>query len=347
LQLPVILILTITASIITTIYLSFLLLRVYLRKRLTPILFNLLVAISFLVVLISELLDYYINVYVTVMDLKLNVLDFLLTNFLVLGLFFWYLSIRLSETTNLGFDSIIFSIIAGMSIAGEIMEKSKFSVSFNSIVEVLGLFMFLYGAVTYILKSYKLAETESQRRRLLIYISGYIILLAGGIVSLSLDIDVWLFGYAVGYFIIVYMISKYPEFFIMSYIKPYRLLILLRDGTPIYLSDITPKASELKDITIMSSAISGISSLIGELLGSGKELKGIDHGDKKILVEPYKNIVGYLIADGESMIIRQGLRRIVREFHKRYSEILKEATLITENKFKEFSTFVKDIFAAF
>ncbi|MEX2690358.1 MAG: hypothetical protein Q6351_008565, partial [Candidatus Njordarchaeum guaymaensis] len=84
-QLPVILILTITASIITTIYSSFLLLRVYLRKRLTPILFNLLVAISFLVVLISELLDYYINVYVTVMDLKLNVLDFLLTNFLVLG----------------------------------------------------------------------------------------------------------------------------------------------------------------------------------------------------------------------------------------------------------------------
>lgn len=76
------------------------------------------------------------------------------------------------------------------------------------------------------------------------------------------------------------------------------------------------------DPNLVSMAISGVNTIMGEISGSSKPIKAIDQGDKQILFESGKHITALLLVDEYSIIVSKMLKRLVSEFETNYGSAL-------------------------
>ncbi len=82
----------------------------------------------------------------------------------------------------------------------------------------------------------------------------------------------------------------------------------------------------LIDVDLITSALSAVGSLIKESVHSEKKLKSIDHEDVKILVEYGTYVNSAIIADKETMDVRDRLGQFLSVFEKNYHEYVSHWT---------------------
>jgi hypothetical protein len=87
----------------------------------------------------------------------------------------------------------------------------------------------------------------------------------------------------------------------------------------------------------MGSALSGILSLMQDMLASKKELERIDHGDVKIIIEHGVLTTFILVATLETPSLRQSLRNLCMEFEANYrNQLVEDTSLVSSYEdFKE------------
>jgi len=84
--------------------------------------------------------------------------------------------------------------------------------------------------------------------------------------------------------------------------------------------------STSEDTLLVASLINAVTSFALTALSSKSELKIIDHGDKKILLEYSPNLIGVIIADRNSQELRNKLRKILSYVETNYRRELVEWT---------------------
>jgi hypothetical protein len=99
------------------------------------------------------------------------------------------------------------------------------------------------------------------------------------------------------------------------------------------------------DSNLFSGGITGISSILQEMIDSKQKLKIIDHEDKKLLFEYSENFFTVLIVKENLKILRNKLKTLTEDIHKVYHEtisewsgnveILKPMETLIKNQFSE------------
>jgi len=79
-------------------------------------------------------------------------------------------------------------------------------------------------------------------------------------------------------------------------------------------------------IEIYSSAINAVSHMTNEVLHQQGKLKRFIVDGYAVLFEPYKEIIGALICDGNSIEMHQKLHESTRKFHDKYQYVIKIET---------------------
>ncbi|TFF85781.1 MAG: MFS transporter [Promethearchaeota archaeon] len=118
------------------------------------------------------------------------------------------------------------------------------------------------------------------------------------------------------------MITKEPiDISLSREVKVMGVFLTSPDGRVLVESNFTPIKI---DSTLAMSALSGVSNLITETLKTKKHLKTIDYEEAKIIIEYGQYSNAYLIADKETLEIREKLKQFLSTMEKRYGRELAE-----------------------
>jgi hypothetical protein len=82
------------------------------------------------------------------------------------------------------------------------------------------------------------------------------------------------------------------------------------------------KDAQTRDTTLLAGGFSGVIILLKELTKSEQQIKVVDQGDIKVLIEYGKHIIAMLYSTHELKILRDKLRKLVVEVEELYAEIL-------------------------
>jgi len=284
-------------------------------------------------------------------DKQLWMSNILLAIFIVSGYLAWYFAITFSMYETPPRRSLIVVFLAGAALIGEFM-KEDWSRPIPLGIEVLAFSILILEIVLYARRVLGLSYQKQERgRTLIMYFLGFLIWIIAGPIGIIADsipnapdwfATVWVFPYTIGLLMVAYTVALNPTLLFVSEILPLDYLILDQEGVLVFTHRFSDYEGSV-DAELMGSAISGVLTLIKEMLPAGKAIHGVDHGDVKILVEHGQMTTHLLIASRETPSLRQTLRNMVLEFEANYRESLTgEPGLVTS--YEKFSDRVQEVF---
>ncbi|MDF1540421.1 MAG: hypothetical protein P1Q69_16115 [Candidatus Thorarchaeota archaeon] len=275
----------------------------------------------------------------------------LLLAFLVVGGFlFWYFAIMYSQMDSLPRSALFLTFIAGGALLGEIV-KSSWSEQIPLIAEAIAAAVLIFEIVKYARVVRRVTEDPLERRRVNMYFLGFLLwiialpigIIVGGISSeLSFVSNLWPVPYTLGLLLVAYTVALNPRLLFISEARPLDFLILDKNGTLVLTHRFNYYEGSI-DSELMGSAISGVISLMKEMLASGQELARIDHGDVKVLLEVGIRSTCLLVVSRETARFRQSLRNAMLEFEADYRyELENQGTFVSA--FTPFKTRLEEMF---
>ncbi len=97
------------------------------------------------------------------------------------------------------------------------------------------------------------------------------------------------------------------------------LYIIYEDGTPIYFYVAN---NMILDPTLVSGALTGISTLIKEITQTGTGVKKIDYGDGEIILEKGKKITIAAFTSSPTQEMRNRITKFIKTFEESYGDVL-------------------------
>ncbi len=259
-----------------------------------------------------------------------------------LGVMLWYLAVTYSKQTTLDIRHYLLFILIGASIMFPylkytIIEKIMY------VFEVLALLLALSEISYYIIRMIRITKLSKPEevKSLYMFMGGTILFFLSGAWGLGSNLIhlpylvrfSWLILNALGVLLVAFAISKNYRVLYISSARPLTLIILKSDSTTIYTHEFEKVSSELDPI-LVSGAISGIISLLSEIMHTKTGLNRIDYEENKILLEYGESIIGILITFEESLVLRHNLRRLIKNIETEYkSEIESDklSSVFTQN----------------
>ncbi len=129
------------------------------------------------------------------------------------------------------------------------------------------------------------------------------------------------------------------------YLKLNRLMAISRESSIVLFSydfQVSPTKAETEEV-LASGALSGIQTLLGEILHSKEGINEIDHGDKTIYFQHGEVCTFVLFTQGKATEFNERLIAFKREFEKTFGQAAKDFKGYVET-FNPASALVKNIF---
>ncbi|TXT55315.1 MAG: membrane protein of unknown function [Candidatus Thorarchaeota archaeon] len=342
------------ASTVVSTLAMIMIVRSWWRNRLLPTLLYSIAIACFTGMMVDLLLDFTYEPF-TRWALEFDshriwVSNLLLSFFIVGGFLFWYFAIMYSQYETPPRRALFITFIAGGALIGEI-ESMDWSTLIPLLIEAIAFGVLIYEIVRYALRVTRHADMGDQKFQIRVYFIGFLVWISAGPLGVILanipgspDIlgEIWPIPYGIGMLLIAISVAKNPKLLYISEAKPLDFLVLNKDGN-LLLAHRFSDYDKAIDQELMGSAMSGILSLMKEMLASAKDLHGIDHGDVKILVETGNLSTVLLIVNRETASFRQGLRNALLELEANYRQELKADAALLQ-PFEPFRQRIKEIF---
>ncbi len=277
--------------------------------------------------------------------------NILLAFLIVGGFLFWFLAIMYSQydtpPTKL---TILVSFIAGGALLGELV-KGEWSMLVPLIWELVAFAILIIVIIQYSWRILKVTEDPEIRRVVILYFSGFLLWIASGPIAItgsalpgvpSWIADSWTTPYSLGLLLVSYTVARKPKLLFISEAYPLDFMVLDNQGMLVFSHRFVDYPGSL-DAELVGSAISGVISLMKEMLASGETLERVDHGDVKILVEHGVNITSILIVTKATTRFRQSLLSATMEFEATYRDQISSDTAMVTT-FKAFASRAEEIF---
>ncbi|MHA1636783.1 MAG: hypothetical protein ACTSUB_02105, partial [Candidatus Thorarchaeota archaeon] len=255
------------------------------------------------------------------------ILDFMIVG----GFLFWYFAIQYSQRESLPASSMFLGFVAGGAFTSGIIGETLGN-EVSIFYMALGFGMLILEIILYARRV--LATTEPHlRHHIRFYFIGFIVFLLAGPIGLiftgTIIGDLYSIPYGVGLVMIAYSIAIDYRILFISEARSLDILILDKEGSLIF-NHRFHEYDKSVDSELMGTAISGVITLMKEILASGEKLHGVDHGDTNILVESGPLTTALLIVTKETSRFRQSLRQAITEFELNYREdILARTALVS------------------
>lgn len=334
------------ASVVITIIALTVIIRSWLKTRNFPAILYTVTIVCFSGMVLDLLLDQtYMPFRQAMIEINGQVLwisNVLLAIFIVGGYLAWYFAIIVSEYETPPKRSMLAVFLAGGSLVGALL-KSGWSELFVLILQVIAFGILIAEIIRYGIVVLRSRISPIERRPIQIYFIGFVTWIIAGPIGIiggsipglgSIGRTLWVFPYGIGLLIVVYAVAKNPLMLTISETLAYDYLILDKDGVLILAKRVTPRPNAI-DLELLGSAMSGVISLMREMIGSGEDLNGVNHGNVRILVEHGLMTTHLLVASQETPAFRQILRNLVVEFETNYREQLLDdsSTVVTFEPF--------------
>ncbi|MEM2143175.1 MAG: hypothetical protein QXS20_09900 [Candidatus Thorarchaeota archaeon] len=315
--------------------------RSWYRSRLLPALLYSIAVTCFFAMAVDLILD---QTFMPFRDWRLEISDktiwmsnLLLSVFVVGGFLCWYFAIIYSQFDTAPVRSYVVTALAGAALMGELMEES-WSAPTVSALEAVAFAILIVEILVYGRTVLGSELTSVQRRYARLYFLGFLVWIVAGPLGVVLESveglewlsGTWVLPYSLGLFLVSVAVASDPRLLSISAARPYDMIVLDQQGVLIFLHRFREQASGL-DPELVGSAMSGILSLMKELLASSKQLHRIDHGDAKILVETGPLTTFLLVVNKETVRFRQILRQLQLEFESNFREsLISGAPMVSE-----------------
>ncbi|MHA1756105.1 MAG: roadblock/LC7 domain-containing protein [Promethearchaeota archaeon] len=128
-----------------------------------------------------------------------------------------------------------------------------------------------------------------------------------------------------------------------------KLYIIDNSGIPLYNYSFTENnQNEEDDSVLISGGVIGLITILKEITHGNKEIKKIDHGDRKVIFKKTSmgNIIFVLIVKEEYLIFHKMLNDLVNHFEKEYKNLIEDIeknNFIQEN-WQNLGSLIKNIF---
>ncbi len=305
--------------------------------------------VSLILLLVSVILNIMdrleVIMLIDVLGHSINLNDMLFTEFLLASLLAWSLSIHFMDYEGFTVSSIAVVAIISMAAIGELFEQHRFEMMINIFVEILGLLLFAYLIIRHFIRSMWGLRVKELRKFLAMYVAGFIFLIIMGIVSLGAQIigppleymlqDSWLLGLSTSIFLSGIMLVKYPHLLLVNISRPKKLIIATELGIPLVDVNFVMERDREIDPAFVSSALTGVSSIIKEITGKEIPLNSISIGDYIIMVSKVGKVVGYLFVERSSFLLREILDRIVENINKEYGDLFAGDIVVVDKETQE------------
>lgn len=311
------------------------------------------VAISFIIMLSSELLSYYYELTIMFFDLSIDVLDFFLVSSLILAIMLWTIAIIFLKGEHYSVEALLMSLVAGFTIAGELYEKMRAITYINAAVEFFGLLIFSAIITKHFVRVLRTQIRHTYKKAIKIYVLGFIIMVIGGLLTVISDFfhntpfyrildQAWIVEFPTGFALISIITALYPCVIVSTHSKIYRFLIVSPGGVTLYSYDF---GSGMKTINaqLVGGAMAGISALTKEIIGKDLNLRTFDYQEFYILVEFGSYVAAFMFVERPTKIWRDMLSRALRKFEEKYGKEIADSIIISE--FKDFDNELKEIFS--
>ncbi|MFW9918733.1 MAG: hypothetical protein ACFFED_03985 [Candidatus Thorarchaeota archaeon] len=342
-------------SMIITVLALIVVIRSWWKRRLLPTLLYSLAIACFSGMAIDLLLDQTYLPFrdwgILVNDHQLWMSNILLAFFVVGGFLFWFFAIMYSQyDTPPVRISLVVTFIAGGALIGELV-KGDWSEILPLFIEIIAFGILILIIVIYSYRVLKVTKIPATRRIVIIYFTGFLLwigagplaLVASGVPGIPAWIgDLWTTPYSLGLLLVSIAVARNPRLLFISVARPLDFMVLDNQGMLIFSHRFHDYSGSM-DPELVGSAISGVISLMKELLASGESLQRIDHGDSKILLEHGMHTTCLLIVSKETARFRQSLRSALLEFETTYREEIYSDTAVT-TVFKPFRSRAEEIF---
>jgi len=320
-------------SVIITCITLIVIVRAYWKSRTFPTLLYTLAIACFSAMALDLLLDQTYEPFrdwsITINDHIIWMSNLLLAFFIVGGFLFWYFAIIYSRHDVPPRSSLVLTFIAGGALIGEIV-KGDWSQLIPLIVEAMAAAILIVEIILYARVVIPATE-KSEKSGVLMYFIGFLLwimalplgVIIGNIPGIPPIIgNSWPLPYTLGLLLVAFTVNRNPRLLFVSEARVLDYLVLDEDGVLVFAHRFQDYEGSV-DSELMGSAMSGVLSLMKEMLASGQIVKRIDHGDVKILVEPGDLTTSLLVVSKENIRFRQALRGLSLEFESTYREELK------------------------
>lgn len=342
-------------SMVITIIALVVVIRSWWKRRLLPTLLYTLAIACFSAMALDLLLDQTYLPFrewgIQVNGHQLWMSNILLAFFIVGGFLFWFFAIMYSQYDSPPMRlSLLVTFIAGGALIGELV-KGDWSQLLPLVIEVIAFGILILVIILYSYRILKVTEDPVTRRIVIMYFAGFLLwigagplgLIASNIPGVPLWIgDLWTTPYSLGLLLVSLAVARNPRLLFISVARPLDFMVLDKQGMLVFSHRFHDYPGSM-DPELVGSAISGVISLMKELLASGENLQRIDHGDSKMLLEYGMDTICLLIVTKETARFRQSLREALLEFEARYRKEIQSDTALTTT-FKPFKTRAEEIF---
>ena len=316
--------------------------KAYLEKRYLSILLYAsaftVVAATISIMTIDMFGDFYI-----IIDGRIEWITTITNSWLIpLGVLLLYLGVTYSKQASLSLRHYLLFVFIGSAMMTPYIGYYSIERLLYAL-EVIVLIMVILEISLYLIKMIRIVKTQSHEsvKTLYIFMTGIILFFASGAWGLGINLlslpylmrFSWLIVNAIGVLFMTFAISRNYRVLYISEARPLTLIILKYDTTTLFTYEFE-KVSENLDPVLVSGAISGIISLLSEIMHTKTGLNRIDYESNKILLEYGQHTIGVLITYAESLVLRYNLKRLIKSIEKEYGDTLqetKEIPKISEN----------------
>mgnify|MGYP000058809143 CR=1 FL=1 len=306
----------------------------YLRLRYISLMCSSISLLLFFIGMLAISLDPLINDRAYVLGLTIDYLDFIFISCVSLAVFMWLLALNYLYRETLSPKLIPISSLCGMIILGELYGKFAFSIVLNGIIGMIGLTLFSIFVIEHIVKVISLIHIRKMQLIFYFYLIGFSMFIIGGILIAMGDIALILMSnlfddllynlgailVVIGLLITTMLLAFDPKILIMNFSRPIAAYFVTREGTtilPFIFS--TPQVN--RNHQLLGAMMTSVSSITREIIGRDIPLRTINHGKFSIIISSGERIVGYLLTEHATKILRESLTNAVKTIEK-YLELV-------------------------
>jgi len=331
-------------------------LKSYLKHRYLSLLYDSLTSLFLELGLISELLSYFIDMRVLILNRFIYLNKFLRTTFVILGFVFWMLSINYLTSNQISKLIDIMTFIGGGVIVSSLFETDLFSSFILVVLEIVGLIIISYVLIKHLIFSMRQLRTRKNMRHywlyllgIIIFISGFVLLVLNGLLIyrffslvelLDLIATIILFT---GYSIIMLISAFYPEILLTTYVMPYNLYLVTTSGETFFQYSFRASKEKL-DPELIGSAMTGISMMTSEIIGKDIPMKLIEHEAFYIIMAHGDKILGFLFTDKISKILSESLQKLIDVIESKYIDYIGDIVILDEDTKNHMKSETEDAF---